>query len=395
MRARRLLALVAGAAAVCSLMTSGSAAAKPESRSRLRLPARYDWTPPRSAVERARLTNRSLSATTVTEFSHTVTVAGTDYPYTMVGKDPFVVQSAPSTSIPTELIPIKIRFSALWGSPTWDPTVPDSGCDTSSALVRTRTSPVFKTQSFTWGGTTVGTAQYTDAFRRAEFWQYTNPSGLNPGYHLKLSLKSLPKMTVKVPNSAAFAFLPTSCGNGTLGEVDVNWFDHYVQTTLLPSLAGSGSVSSTTFPVFLLDNVVLFDGDPLFACCILGYHNAYTDGSGNQQTYGVAMYDNTGDFAGSGDVSALTHEVAEWADDPTTVNPTPSWGNIGQVSGCQTNLEVGDPLSGTVFPSLLSGFQYHLQELAFESWFYDVTPSRGVNGWYSNQGTFTTFAAPC
>ena len=85
----------------------------------------------------------------------------------------------------------------------------------------------------------------------------------------------------------------------------------------------------------------------------------------------------------------------EWQNDPNTVNPTPSWGNIGQVSGCQTNLEVGDPLSGTTIADNLNGFTYHPQELAFFSWFYHQNPSLGVNGWYSNKGTFKTFAAPC
>jgi len=50
---------------------------------------------------------------------------------------------------------------------------------------------------------------------------------------------------------------------------------------------------------------------------------------------------------------------------PSRNNPTPAWGNIGQVSGCQDNFEVGDPLSGTLMPtSDLNGYSYHLQELA-------------------------------
>jgi len=115
----------------------------------------------------------------------------------------------------------------------------------------------------------------------------------------------------------------------------------------------------------------------------------------NAQTYSVSMYDNTSLFAGSGDVSVLSHEIAEWMDDPFTDNPTKPWGNIGQVSGCQGNLEVGDPLSGTVFTQTMNGKAYHLQELAFVSWFYHQSPSTGVNGWYSNGGAFTTAAAPC
>ena len=107
----------------------------------------------------------------------------------------------------------------------------------------------------------------------------------------------------------------------------------------------------------------------------------------------MSIYDNTGLFTGSSDISALSHEVGEWQNDPNTVNPTPAWGHIGQVTGCQSNLEVGDPLSGTTFNDALGGFTYHPQELAFFSWFYHQKPSLGVNGWYSDQGTFRTFAA--
>jgi hypothetical protein len=39
------------------------------------------------------------------------------------------------------------------------------------------------------------------------------------------------------------------------------------------------------------------------------------------------------------------------------------------------------------------GFQYHLQELAFYSWFYGA-PSLGVNGWYSSNDTFKSSAGP-
>jgi hypothetical protein len=107
------------------------------------------------------------------------------------------------------------------------------------------------------------------------------------------------------------------------------------------------------------------------------------------------MYDASQSF-GSGDISALSHEVAEWMDDPDTVNPTPLWGNIGQVTGCQSNLEVGDPLSGTnISVPMPNSFVYHPQELAFFSWFYRQSPSIGVNGWFSSNGTFKTGAAHC
>jgi hypothetical protein len=40
-----------------------------------------------------------------------------------------------------------------------------------------------------------------------------------------------------------------------------------------------------------------------------------------------------------------------------------------------------------------NGYTYHLQELAFFSWFFGA-PSIGIHGWFSNNGTFLTDAGP-
>jgi len=81
--------------------------------------------------------------------------------------------------------------------------------------------------------------------------------------------------------------------------------------------------------------------------------------------------------------------------DPYDVNPTPAWGHVGQVSGCQNNLEVGDPLTHTHTSSIVgkNGFTYHLQELAFYSWFYGA-PSVAIHGWFSDNATFMSDAGP-
>jgi len=143
----------------------------------------------------------------------------------------------------------------------------------------------------------------------------------------------------------------------------------------------------------VLHNFVEYIGTPS-QCCVLGFHNSTSTTGG--QTYGIAMYDNSKAFGSqSRDISAMSHEVGEWQNDPSTVNPTPAWGNIGQVQGCQNNLEVGDPLSGTNFTDTVGGFTYHPQELAFFAWFYHQSPGAGVHGWYSDQGTFKIPAAAC
>lgn len=329
----------------------------------------------------------AAAGTTVVHWTRTVNDHGQTFSSTMVGKSPLVKQAAPSTTIATKVVPLVIRFS---DGATFDPTVGDS-CDTTPASTRVMNSPIVKNRGWSFGGTSVGTTQYVDAFQRAEFATSTGPSGVNPGYHVLLGATLLPKIVVNVPNSAA-AEGTTGCGSGILGAVEVNWMDNYLRTTLLPSLVSQG-VTTTTFPMFLLGNVVQYD-TTTDNCCILGFHSA-TQTSAGTQTYGISMYDNTGDFSGSGDISVLSHEVAEWMDDPFVQDPTKPWGHIGQVNGCQANLEVGDPLSGTVKGVAMGGKTYHVQELAFASWFYHQTPSPGVNGWFSNYGKFRTAAAAC
>src|SRR3954468_3815593 len=331
----------------------------------------------------------TAGSTSVKRFTRTVTDGGTTFPVTMVGKNPFVVQTAPSTTVKTFLVPVKI---ILPNGDTFDPTA-TTRCDTqASALARTVKSPVVASRAYSLGGTALGTGQYTDIFRRAEFFTQTSPTGINPGYHVKLNTATLPVRNVRVPVSAAAEFTTTTaCGEKT-GAMDINFWDNLVTGTLLPSLRAQG-VIETTLPIFELRGVVMFDGSPS-SCCILGYHS-FTATAAGKQTYATADYESSGRFAGVKDVSTLSHEVAEWQDDPFGNNPTKPWGHIGQVAGCQNNLEVGDPLSGTNVPPATNGHTFHPQELAFFSWLYHSKPSLGVNGLFSNNGTFTTAAAAC
>jgi hypothetical protein len=330
------------------------------------------------------------AGTTVPEYTASVKVGTRTFTYTIVGKNPARKVSNASATVNAEIVPVIMKFS---NGDTWTPTKTDS-CDAGATpLARTQNSPIIKVQAHMFGGTSVGTVQVTNAFQRAEFWKDAQPSGINPTYGVNLAFKTLKPVTISVPNAQRVVLGSILCGNGLVGAANINWLDNHLQKVVIPSLASQG-VRTTTFPIFLLHNFVEYDGN-LSNCCILGYHNAVSTPAG-AQTYGLAMYDNTGGgFIGSSDISALSHEVGEWQNDPSTVNPTPSWGNIGQVIGCQNTLEVGDPLSGTTFNDTLNGFTYHPQELAFFSWFYHQSPSLGVNGSFSDRGSFRTFAAPC
>jgi hypothetical protein len=117
--------------------------------------------------------------------------------------------------------------------------------------------------------------------------------------------------------------------------IEVNALDSLLQTAIIPALKGSSGVGPTDLPIFLLNNVVMYDTDPS-NCCILGYHNAYlstTTGAtaGKLQTYVVVNYDSTaagafvGAFPDAPDSVGLSGVLADWMDNPTTLNQTPNW----------------------------------------------------------------------
>ena len=386
------IAAVGVAGLVLVPWTAGAAGAPSHELAPTHLRVMYD-VGVRHTVTRAEVARLATTSTALKTFTATVKDPsnGTSYTYSMVGKNPKTVSTHPATAVKTLLIPVVIKFT--YGGLKWDPTKADT-CDAgASALTRVKQSPIFVPQGWTFGGTAVGTSEYVDAFQRASFWKYAQPTGTNPGYGVSMTLKTLPKITITVPLADAYTYSLGACGNGRLADVNINWLDSYLQNTVIPSLSAAG-VAPSTLPVFLVHNVAEYTNNTPGDCCVLGYHNAYTNSNG-VQTYAVTDYDNSTAFPDASDVAVLSHEAAEWLDDPFTDNPTAPWGNIGQVSGCQANLEVGDPLSGTTIAVTTGGFTYHVQELAFFSWFYHQAPSLGVNGWYSDNGKFTTPAAAC
>jgi hypothetical protein len=103
-------------------------------------------------------------------------------------------------------------------------------------------------------------------------------------------------------------------------------------------------------------------------------------------------------FGAVHDITTASHELAEWMNDPLLTNATPAWGGTGQVAGsCNSKLEVGDPLTGTVMHLKRHGYRYHPQEMAFFSWFFNARhdPSLGAGGVFSSKGTFAGPAKEC
>ncbi len=92
------------------------------------------------------------------------------------------------------------------------------------------------------------------------------------------------------------------------------------------------------------------------------------------------------------DVNALSHEIAEWYNDPFVDNLTPPWiSPIAPQYGCNNFLEVGDPLVGVVFVK----HGYHLQDEAFFSWFAKQPVSWGIKHRYTYLGTFSMPSPTC
>jgi len=348
------------------------------------------------------------SASSLATFTYNITSSrdGNNYTGAMVGQNPFASGFTP-TNVTTPIIPLIITTNAVAiklnkngilstvnGSTTFDPTAADTSClsapnDVPQTLFQQ--SPIFQNNKFVFGRTNVGKTQYLDAFQRANFWQFLQ--GTN--YHTLVNPVLFSPVVLNIGISDALAIPPSLFGScGSLGIIDISTFDSILTNTLLPQLAAQG-VDTSQFPIFLMYNVVLSLADPhnLNQCCVLGFHGA----SGTPiQTFSPLDFDTTGLFGPDiRDTSIAAHEVGEWMDDPFGNNPTPAWGHTGQVGGCQTNLEVGDPLTGTNIPNVVgaNGFTYHLQELAFFSWFYGA-PSTAVNGWFSDNNTFKADAGP-
>jgi hypothetical protein len=338
---------------------------------------------------------------------------GNLYEGVIVGANPNTRGPDANVKIPAQLVPIVLKFQTVAtsfdpntgilstekGSGKTDPTVADTGCFTGAANVPLKVmeqSPILKNADFNFGGTDVDTTEYNDAFQRANFWSLIDRSN----YHVRLApVDVLPPIVVTVPAKQGLVIpanllAPGVPACGPEGLVTFGFFDGLV-VNALSKLPG---VSPGTLPMFMLYNTGIALGDPtnLGNCCAGGYHSIVPVNSITFQPYAAFDFEVSGLFESVfNNTSDVSHEVGEWMNDPYLINATPPWGHVGQVGGCQANLEVGDPLSGTLAPRIAmpNGYTYNLQELAFFSWFYGA-PSLGIHHWFSNNDTFSTDAGP-
>ena len=332
----------------------------------------------RSNVDDAFLQTAAGQASTIPFFSGSIKspLDGRTYSYQIAGADPH------TSKVTTNLayVPIVLVLTFPNGV-VLDPTKP--GCnDTVSVQDRFFKGPNFVSTKLTSNGINVGTTQVNDGDQRAQWWTLVKGTG----YHTMLKAAKSPIIVkMNAPSGSVTQGGGCSGSNHDLGEIDYNAYN-----TIITNLAQKYTTVKQ-IPMILAYNVVQTSGGQ---CCIIGYHGAFGR-SGGTQVFSTGAYTDAGIFPpGLQDIHAWTHEIGELMNDPFINNGTPAWGHVGQVGGCQNNLEVGDPLTGTPFIVNYNGFTYHPQELTFFDWFFR-TKAEGTGGEFSFEGTFETSQGKC
>ena len=334
---------------------------------------------------------------------------GQTYGYDMVGHDP---ATNSSSTTPTDIYPLQITFSGSNGY----------ALNGSDVVARTVASPVFRTGDYSTtahsgdyqngpggGELSAGNTgvQYEDAIMRSQF------DKVGSSYHVRLGTPTVhAPITLTVPSSKGI--VAQSSQGAVLGLVDAAWFSGHIS-----QLLGQLKADPTHLPIFLTDNVMLYVSN-LDNCCIIGYHGASvvwgqghgpTGGQGRQgvQTFAYAAYTTPGTFDdGQGgadpyvrDIHALSHEIAEWGDDPFVDNPVNPWLTpTAPQYGCTDILETGDPVVGIGFTMPGNTFDdaspfadgyYHPEDEVFLPWFAREDPNTTSQATQSGSGGRYTF----
>jgi hypothetical protein len=352
---------------------------------------------------------------------------GVTYGFNMVGADPALNES---TTVTADIIPINVVVGGVAyngtdvvGPTLASPVFADNNYTSTSAATQGAASGTTG-DGFNSGGALSSEStnnQLEDATMRSQF----NKSG--PGYHLLLSPVVHPAITINVPSNQG-TLLQT--GRGVIAaDINIVWWSSQIQN-LDNSL---GYIDPTHLPIYLTNNVMLYEGHNPLNCCVIGYHGAAhptgngagsTNSNGNAvvQTFAWASYVTPGFFNPKTawalqDIQALSHEIAEWGDDPFTNNTVEPWLTpTAPQYGCTGILETGDPVVGTGFSMGTNTFEqgptpgingqnivqvadgtYHPEDEVFLPWFMRSSPSNaepaqdGSGGRYTFMGSLNPF----
>jgi len=327
---------------------------------------------------------------------------GVTYGYNMVGANPNTCSgSACSATVETDITPLIVNVGGLTFSGN-------------NVLAATLASPQFALNDY--GSTPFATAgaanvprgpggalsqndagnllQLQDATMRAQF-NKTGPSN----YHLNLHPNVLQAVTINVPSNQG-TLLQTARGV-VFADINISWWAAQIQNL-------ETKADPTHLPLYLTDNVLLHIGPDIFNCCVIGFHGTraagYGGGSNNSngnakvQTFAWASWVQPGIYARPNggtdwalqDIHAVSHEIAEWADDPFVNNTVEPWLTpTAPQYGCTSVLETGDPVVAIGFAMGTNTFEqgpnpngtqsadgyYHPEDEALLPWFMRVAPN--------------------
>ena len=333
---------------------------------------------------------------------------GVTYGYNMVGADPnHCSGSACDTTVQADITPIIVNIDGMT-------------FDGSAVLGATLASPQFATNDY--GSTPAATAagafpntpafirgpggvlsqgdtglqlQLEDATMRAQF----NKTGASSSYHLRLHPNVLPTVTINVPKNQGTLIVS---GRGVLGaDIDIGWWSSQIKSL-------ETKADPTHLPIFLTNQVFLYEINDPTQCCVIGYHGTNPVGNGGAsgnsngnapvQTFAWASYVQPGFYSRANggtdwalqDIHALSHEIAEWADDPFVNNLVQPWLTpTAPQYGCSNILETGDPVVGIGFAMGSNSFEqgpnpdgsqsadgyYHPEDEVFLPWFMRTAPN--------------------
>jgi hypothetical protein len=336
---------------------------------------------------------------------------GVTYGYNMVGADPNNCSGADcDVTVTVDIVPLNV-------------IVEGESFNGTEVVAATLASPVFAFNDY--GSTPFATApgnfpnfprriqgpggvlsqgdagnqlQLEDAMMRAQF----NKTG-SSSYHLRLNPVVHDAITIVVPSGQGTVI--QSARGVHAGDIKFQWWATRIQNLE----ASLGYVDPTHLPLYLTKDVVLYSGQNPSNCCTIGFHGndpitsqgnfngGQENGNGNQpvQTVAWASYMLPGYFVrpdGSAwalqDISIVSHEISEWADDPFN-NLVEPWFAVTGSTGCSNLLETGDPVVAIGFAmgtniyfqgpnpdgSQTADGYYHPEDEVFLPWFMRLAPN--------------------
>lgn len=352
---------------------------------------------------------------------------GLTYGFNMVGADPNSCSgSGCSVTIEADITPLIVNFDGMTydGTAVVDPTLASpqfalNDYGSTPAATAAGAFPDFPQLVEGPGGPlSQGDSglllQLQDATMRAQF----NQVGDSP-YHLLLHPNVLPPVTLNVPHNQGI--LRESPQGVIFPTINYSWWASQINNL-------ESTADPTHLPIYLSNDVLLQTGGG--GCCVIGFHGTKSRSGGSNgnavvQTFAWASWIRPGTYPRRAglhlptdwaiqDIQGLSHEIAEWADDPFVNNLVEPWQTpTAPQYGCSNILETGDPVVGIGFAMGTNTFDqqplpdgetmadgyYHPEDEVFLPWYMRTAPNTvseptqsSSDGRYSLMGDLNPFA---